>query len=152
MLIDRKGRDPASRAGVVRAVDGEGRKLAVGLAAVDGTPDDDVMGTPAVVAALAVRGEGAGKVAGGEGSDFVAEAQLLHGTLEGENGLAGGLHEAVVDARRVGGIAGAVDGDLIRVGVVTTVLTEEDLAAHVEGGRTVGLNEACGHFELESQT
>ena len=152
MLIDGEGRDPAPRAGVVWTVDGEGGELAIGLATVDGTADDDVVGTPAVVTALAVCGECAGEVAGGEGSHFVAEAQLLHGTLKGENGLAGGLHEAVVDARRICRHAGVVDGDLIRVGVVTTVLAEEDLAAHVEGGRTVGLNEACGHFELESQT
>ena len=95
MLVHREGGQPAASARVVRSIDGKVLKFAEHLPAIDGTTDDDVMTTPAVVTSLTVRREGTGEIRGCEGSDSSGERlgrigsiQLLHGPLEGEHGFA----------------------------------------------------------------
>ncbi len=46
--------NPASGAGVVRAIDGECGKLAIGALAFDGTSEDQMMTAPPVITALAI--------------------------------------------------------------------------------------------------
>src|ERR1035438_753035 len=93
ILVNRRGRNPAARAGVVGAVDGERGKRAVGFAALDRAPDDKMMTAPAVIAALAVAGKRAAKIAGGEGGDARRDAgikrfELFHRALKGVEALA----------------------------------------------------------------
>src|ERR1700677_1142022 len=65
VLVNRRGRNPAAGAGVVRAVDGERGELAICPLTIDRTAKDQVMTAPAVVTALAVTGESTTKITGG---------------------------------------------------------------------------------------
>src|SRR6185295_117847 len=86
VLIYRCGRNPAALAGVVRAVDGERRKLAVEAPAAHRAAEHEVVAAPAVVRAVAVGDEGAAEIGGGEGGHGVADAELVHRRVEGTEG------------------------------------------------------------------
>ena len=162
VLIDAGGGDPAACAGVVGAVDLEDGELAVGAFAFDCAgagavaAEDDVVGAPAVVGALAVAGEGAPEVAGGEADDFVDEVaaaicaacDLLDAGLECADGFAEFVEQIGVGAEKwVAGVCGVAD--LGGVGVVAADGDEEDLPFDLEG--VASGDEAGDHFELVAE-
>ena len=123
------------------------------------------MTAPAVIAAIAIGGEGAGEIAGGEGGDAVfqwlgaarGDADIRHRLIEGVEHLAD-LGEPVRviaqnDCRIVDhGFAGIVG--LFGMGIVAADLDEEDLASHAEtaGEFAAQMNETGDHFHLAHQS
>ncbi len=83
IFINTRRRNPrAARAGIVGAADREIRHLAVDIATVDRTADHEVIRTPAVIGAVAVRVVGAAEVRCREGRDLVFAAELDRGAIE----------------------------------------------------------------------
>src|SRR6185437_6259476 len=68
ILVDRGRGYPAAGAGIVWSVNCQIGKCAIGFLAFHRSAQDQMMAAPAVVAALAVAGEGSAEIAGGEGS------------------------------------------------------------------------------------
>ena len=79
---------PTSGAGVVRSVNGESGEGAVSALAFNRAAENEVVASPAMIAPLAVAGEGSSKITGSEGGDIVAQPELFHRALEGKNALA----------------------------------------------------------------
>ena len=69
-------RQQPALADVVGAVVGDHRRRAVVAAAVDRAADHEVHAAPAMVGAVAVAGQRAAEVRGGEGGDLVGDAEL----------------------------------------------------------------------------
>src|SRR5262249_15717254 len=68
VLIARRGRNPTAGAGVIRAAHGEDWEFSIRLTTLNCAPHDQVMISPAVVAALAIGGESSPKITAGKGS------------------------------------------------------------------------------------
>lgn len=160
VLVHREGGQPAASARVVRSIDGKVLKLAEHLPAIDGTTNDDVMTTPAVVTSLTVRREGAREIRGCEGSDSSGERlgrigsiQLLHGPLEGEHGLADLTEEPEVGACRIRRLIG--EARTVHLGGVRVKAADRDvknLTFHVEPSGAIGGDQACDHLELSAES
>ena len=156
-MIDRDGWNPAPKAGVIRAINGKGRQLSIGLAAFDRATHDEMMRAPAVVTSLTVGGQRAGEIARGESRDIVGHTELLHGTLKGKHAAADFVQQFVMGTVCIGWLIGPAHQNLRSVGVITTDSAEEDLAVHVElvrhGSRAIspGMNHPRHHFQLIAQ-
>src|SRR5580692_3342991 len=81
ILIDGRGGNPATGAGIVRTVDDLHGKLAVGPLPVHCPAQDQVMAAPAVITALAVARESATEITARKAGDTIREAELFHCAL-----------------------------------------------------------------------
>ncbi len=113
--------------GVVGAADGGRGHLAVEVAALDGTAENEVVAAPAVVGAAAIRAVGAAEIGGGERRDAARATEFDGGVVEGVHALADLLEETGVRAERSVEIV-----DLVGVRIPTAHTGEEDLAFEVQ--------------------
>src|SRR2546430_17418382 len=69
VLVDGRGRDPAASVGVIGAIDRERGPRAVSFSAINSAAHNEMVRTPAVIAAAAIGREGAAEVARGQRRD-----------------------------------------------------------------------------------
>ena len=119
-FIHARRRNPAAVFSVVGTVHGESWEFSVKTVPDDRTSHDKLMTAPAVIAAAAVRRQGAAEIGRGESGDGLFNAELDRRVIKS-------VHAATQFLKQTG-----LRGELVAVRVVSADRDEKDLALHTE--------------------